>query len=202
MAASKSRDRYTKVAIVLHWVIALLVMFMLPFGRYMTDLPKGSFERLAAYQAHFSVGITILVLSIARLVWRLAHPAPKLPATMKTWEKALAKTVHYLFYLLLIIIPLAGWATATTSPLSVPIYFFELFQWPWFPGIHEAQSKKILYQVFKDLHVTLGWAMIGLIALHVLAVFKHTLIDQDGTFQKMLPSQKMLPGQRIFPGKE
>jgi len=153
---AESRARYTTVAIILHWAIALLIIFMLPFGHYMTDLPRGSFERLAAFQAHYSIGITILVLTLARLVWRFMHPAPKLPSTMKPAEKMLAKAAHYLFYVLLIALPLAGWATATTSSLGTPIYFFDLFQVPWFPGLYGLESREIVHEVFEEMHKTGG----------------------------------------------
>ena len=179
------RTRYDTVSASLHWLIAGGIIFMLWYGHYVSDLPKGSFARLEGFQLHYSIGLTILVLSLVRLIWRVLHPAPKLPATMKAWEKALAKAVHIMFYALMIMIPLAGWAAATTSPLDVPIYFFDLFQWPWFPGIKNAESREIIHEVFGEMHETMGRAMLGLLALHVLAVLKHTFIDRDRLFKRM-----------------
>ena len=189
MTREPEGKKYNSVAIAFHWVIAVLVIFMLFWGRYMTDLPKGSYERLEGFQLHFSIGITILVLSVLRLIWRLMNPAPKLISTMKKHEKILARGTHYLFYGLLIILPLAGWATVSTSSLDVPIIFFDLFQWPWFPGVHDIENRKIIYEVFKQMHVTIGWLVLGLVVLHVLAAIRHALILKDGALKRMWPGK-------------
>jgi cytochrome b561 len=162
---------------------------MLFWGRYMTDLPKGSFERLEAFQLHYSIGLSILLLSVLRLIWRVMNPAPKLIPTMKKYQKILAKGTHYLFYILLIALPLAGWATVSTSSLDVPIIFFDLFRWPWFPGVHDIESRKIIHEVFEEMHVTIGWLMLGLVVLHFLAALRHTFVLKDGALQRMWPGK-------------
>ncbi len=189
MTREPAGKRYNLTAIVLHWLIALGVIFMLFWGRYMTDLPKGSFERLEAFQFHYSIGLSILVLSALRLVWRFINPAPPLIETMKNYEKILAKTTHYLFYILLLALPLAGWASVSTSSLDAPIIFFDLFQWPWLPGVHGIENREIINKVFKEMHVALGWVMLGLVVLHFLAVIRHTLILKDGTLKRMWPAK-------------
>lgn len=191
MAIFAKTERYNGVTILFHWVIAALVIFMLWYGKYVSDLPKGSFERLEGFQNHFSIGITILILMLLRLVWRLGHKAPPMLATMSRWEKILAKAVHYLFYVALIVMPLAGWASATTSPLEVPIRYFDLFQFPWFPGLHglEEASREIVNEVFEDLHETTAWVVLGLVSLHVLAVIYHTVLLRDATLKRMLPGK-------------
>lgn len=189
MSTANTAKRYSSITIAFHWMIAALVLFMLWYGHYVDDLPRGSTARLEGFQFHFSIGLLILILSVARLVWRLMHPAPKLPQTMKTWEKVLAKAIHYLFYVFLIALPLAGWATASTSSLNIPIYFFDLFQWPWFPGVHGTENREVIHEVFEDIHKNLGWAMLGLFSLHVLAVVKHTLVDKDGIMKRMWPGK-------------
>lgn len=181
--------RYDGITIILHWAIAALVLFMIWYGHYVNDLPKGSFERLEGFQNHFSIGITILLLTVLRLIWRLGHKAPPLVSTMSKWEKVLAKTVHYLFYVVLIMMPLAGWATATTSGLEIPIMFFDLFQWPWFPGLHGLENREIVHEVFEEMHKTTGWVILGLFVLHFLAVLYHTLLLRDGTLKRMLPGK-------------
>lgn len=189
MAIFAKTQKYDGGTILFHWLVAGLVLFMLWYGHYVNDLPRGSIERLEGFQMHFSIGITILVLMVLRLFWRFAHPAPPMVATMKPVEKILAKAVHYLFYVALIVMPLAGWATATTSSLDVPIRFFDLFQWPWFPGLHGLESRETVHEVFEDMHKTTSWVILGLIALHVLAVLYHSLLRKDGTLKRMLPGK-------------
>ncbi len=189
MTREPKGKKYNSVSMAFHWVIALAVIFMLFWGRYMTDLPKGSFVRLEAFQLHYSIGLSILVLSVLRLIWRLMNPAPPLVETMKKSEKILAKTTHYFFYGLLIILPLAGWATVSTSSLEAPRIFFDLFQWPWFPGVHDIENRKIIHEIFEEMHVTIGWIMLGLVVLHLLAAFKHTFVLKDGALQRMWPGK-------------
>lgn len=181
--------KYNSVSMAFHWIIAVLVLFMLWFGHYVHDLPRGSIERLEGFQMHYSIGFTILGLTVLRIIWRMMHPAPPMVPGMKMVEKILAKITHYLFYMLLIVIPLAGWATATTSSLGLPIMFFDLFQVPWFPGIKGGESQKLLHEISEEIHVTMGWGMLGLFVLHFLATLRHAFILKDGTLKRMMPGK-------------
>jgi cytochrome b561 len=106
-AGNQQRSTYTKVAIALHWIIAGAIVLQILGGWQMEDL-KGT-EKFAAFQTHKSLGLTILILSMVRLLWRIANPPPALPEGMKGWEVLAAKFTHVAFYFLMIGIPLGGW---------------------------------------------------------------------------------------------
>ncbi len=189
MAETIQGKKYHSVAMAFHWVIAIFVLFMLWYGHYVSDLPRGSVERLEGFQMHYSIGFVILTLTVLRIIWRIISPAPPMVATMAKWQVLLAKGTHLLFYVLLLGLPLAGWATASTSSLNLPIMFFDLFQVPWFPFVRDAENTRAVHELFEEIHKNLGWVMLGLFSLHVLAVFYHGLILKDGTLRRMLPGK-------------
>src|SRR6185503_10525195 len=100
--------------------LAALILFMLGLGLFMTSLEETDPRTFPLFQLHKSIGLTILMLSFVRLGWRLANPTPALPTGMSTWEHFAARGVHVLFYVLMIAIPLMGWATVSSAPLAVP----------------------------------------------------------------------------------
>ncbi len=181
--SSFAHDRYSTGAIVLHWLTALLVIFMIVFGE---ELVEGAEHDDAAGtflpSIHVSVGVTILVLTLLRLAWRLGHAAPPYPATMKAWELTLAKVTHLLFYALLIAVPLTGWLAfadwVREEPAMYAVRVFGLFQLPAAPLIGGE---------VKELHEIGSNAMMVLVILHVLAALKHQFVDGDGVFKRMLP---------------
>ena len=186
---SKADLKYSSIAITLHWLIALAVIFMLVWGRYMTDLPKGSFDRLEAFQLHQSIGLTILILTIIRIIWRLRNPVPPQPEGLKPWEETLRKTTHIGFYVLLIIIPLSGWSVASTSSLGVPIEYFGQFDWPFISFLTNIENKQDVHEAFEKVHEYLGWGMIALLVLHLAGIFKHTFILKDALLKRMVPGK-------------
>lgn len=189
MTSEPMGKKYHVVAMAFHWIIAIPVLFMLWFGHYVEDLPKGSFDRLEGFQMHYSIGLTILILTLGRIIWRMIHPAPPMVPTMKRIEVIFAKSIHHLFYILLLGLPLAGWATASTSRLNVPIRFFDLFQVPWFPFVRGGEGQQAVHEFFEFIHVNLGWVMLGLFILHFAAVMRHALILKDGTLRRMIPGK-------------
>ena len=181
--------RYTGVAIALHWVIALLALGQVAGGLYMHDLPDGSAEKVWLYQAHKSFGITILVLTLFRLFWRMTHPVPALPAAMSGPEKFLAHGAHIAFYVLLIGIPLVGWALVSASPFanSVQTYLFGVIHLPHLPFFDGVENRKDLAHSIAEVHEYLAFAMLGLVGLHVAAALKHQYVNRDGVLGRMLP---------------
>jgi cytochrome b561 len=141
------------------------------------------------FQLHKSVGITILVLSVARLVWRLVNPPPPESSHMKPWEKAAAVSVHWGFYVIMIVMPLSGWIVVSTSTLNLPTLLYQLIPWPHFPVVHDlsAGSKATVNQASGTTHLILAWSVLGLLALHVGAVVKHHFLDRDPVLGRMLP---------------
>ena len=178
------RTTYTKVAIALHWIIALAIILQLLGGLQMQDL-KGA-EKFAAFQSHKSLGLTILILSAARLLWRVANPPPALPTTMKAWEVAASKFTHIAFYCLMIGVPIGGWVIISTSPYNIATHWWGLFEWPRLP-LGDLPFRKELNDMAKRGHEIGAFSIIGLFALHFGAVLKHMFVNDDAVASRMIP---------------
>jgi len=192
MALQDTQSRYGAVAMTLHWLIAVLIIFNICLGYYMNDMPNNDPNHFAFVQFHKSTGLTILVLSVLRVMWRWINPFPPLPATMPMWEKAAARFVHGMFYFLIIAIPLAGWAMVSSSPLGLPTMYYGWFEWPQIHALADLprDQKQHLIGTFRNTHNTLALLMACLIALHVLAALKHQFWDRDTVLKRMLPGRK------------
>ena len=197
-----SSTRYTRVAIALHWVIALLIFAMIPVGWWMGDaiLEKATrAQALKVFPIHKAVGMTILALTVLRLLWRLSHKAPPLPQKMPAWERLAARATHWGFYILLFAMPLsgwiyssAGWSEAFHSFISVPLSWFGLFPIPEFPGVSSQpdETRKAIGLTAVAVHSKLAWVMIALAGLHIAAALKHQIVNRDDVLSRMLPFLK------------
>ncbi|WP_017931647.1 cytochrome b [Robiginitomaculum antarcticum] len=187
MSVTPTAPRYTRVAVILHWVIALLILGQLAGGLFFTNLSFATHAelRISLTQFHKAVGLTVLVLSIARLIWRLTHRPPALPVGMSRMEHMAAKATHILFYVLIIGIPLAGWLMV--SAYKNPISYFGVFNWPKIPGF-EGQND--FGEIMHEVHEYMAFAAIALIALHIGAALKHHFINKDNVLARMLPLVK------------
>lgn len=172
--------RYHRVAIFLHWVIALAIIGMIVMGLIMEDISPISL-RIEVYQWHKSLGLTVLALSIVRLFWRLTHKAPPLPAAMPIWEKAGAKLAHIGLYVLMLGMPLTGWAVISTSSNKFPTHYFGTFRVPLLP------LERGLHDLAENAHGLLAYGAIALVTLHALAALKHHFINHDDVLTRMLP---------------
>ena len=180
--------RYTRVAIALHWAIAALLVFEVALGLNMEEA-KGS-AKFAVFQLHKSVGITILLLVLLRIVWRFRRRPP--PLTASGWERALAQVVHGSFYALLLALPVSGWIVVSASKIAVPTLLFGTIPWPHLPGfaaMAEA-AKGAWYEVGKFVHANLVNLAYLLVALHVAGALKHHFIDRDGELARMVPGTR------------
>lgn len=181
---SAPRDRYTRVAIFLHWLIAVLLMSQIAGGLYMVELDRDEAAlRFQIYQLHKSFGATILVLTIIRLGWRLGHKPPSLPAAMPAWEKVAARASHWGFYVLLIVTPLLGWSYVSASPFQVPTLLFGQVPLPHLP----FTPREDLAEFFEESHELAAKTTLVLLVLHVGAALKHQFIDRDEVLSHMLP---------------
>lgn len=172
--------RYSAIAIWLHWLIAATLAFQIALGYAMPRDASG----FAAYQLHKSVGIAILLLTLARLAWRLAK---RPPAPVERGLAALAaKAVHAGFYAVLILGPLTGWLLVSTAPVEVPTVLFGVMPWPHLPappGIHETSEQA---------HEWLSWLAIGLFLLHVAGALRHQFILRHRLLERMAPAGSAL----------
>ncbi|MDH0049963.1 cytochrome b [Comamonas terrigena] len=185
MPTPTASTRYSLPAIALHWLLAVGLIGLLAFGWYMTGLPFSP-TRLKYYNWHKWAGVTILVLSLLRLVWRLTHRPPALPAAMVAamprWQHLAHHGVHHLLYLLFFAVPLLGWAYSSAA--GFPIVWFGLWQLPNFVPADPA-----LAEALKPWHMISAYTLAALIALHIAAALKHQFIDRDGLLRRMLPGK-------------
>ncbi|WP_420471955.1 cytochrome b [Brevundimonas sp. FT23042] len=176
---AEPRHRYSALSLVLHWLIAAMILaqILLITAHEATEGPLSR----EFVQIHKALGLTILVLTLARIGWRIAHPALPLPERMKGWERILARGTHVLFYVALIVLPLTGWAAS--SAMGRDIVWFGLFNWPLLPigGGRETAG------ALMDLHGIAVKAVYVLLALHVLGALKHQFIDRDNVLHRMIP---------------
>ena len=182
-----AHNRYSTVAIVLHWVIAGLILFNLYLALQFDGL-RG-LAKFNAFQLHKSVGLTVLMLSLARLAWRLTHRPPPLPAEMPRWEKFGAQAAHWVLYGLMIGIPLTGWVVVSASPTNLPTVIFKTMPWPHLGFIHDLSMplRRSLEDQVEQVHMLLGFGMGFLIILHVAAALKHQFWNRDEVLSHMLP---------------
>ncbi len=184
-------DRYSSVAVLLHWIIALSILFQIILGWRMGDNARSAATYLV-FQLHKSVGITILLVSLVRLGWRLSHRAPPLPAHLKTWERHLAHLTHVLFYIIMIGLPITGWIMVSASKTNIPTLLYGTAPWPHLPWLPElaAGPKQVWHKVGEVGHGFLAKLTYALLALHVGGALKHQLIDRDATLSRMIPGVK------------
>lgn len=184
-------NRYNSVAMALHWLIALAVLTNIGLGLYMADLPNSDPTKFQIIQFHKSVGLTVLVLSLLRVAWRLANPVPPLPANMNPLLKKFARATQFLLYVLIVAIPLSGWLMVSASPLGLPTSYFGLFQWPhvWFLADMTRAGKKAIVGLFLETHEFLAWSAIVLVTLHVAGALYHQFVRRDDVLKSMLPAR-------------
>jgi cytochrome b561 len=176
-----SPERYSFIARLLHWVLALALVGVFAVGLYMADLPFSP-ERLKLYNWHKWAGVVVLTLSLLRLLWRVANRPPELPAlielAMPSWQRRAHHATHVALYLLFFAVPLLGWAYSSAA--GFPIVVFGLWQLPDFVPISEN-----LADTLKLLHKFSAYGLAALTLLHVAGALKHQLIDRDGLLYRM-----------------
>lgn len=192
---STERSRYSAVAMTFHWVIAALIISNVALAWTANELPRQEAAGLMAW--HKTFGITILILSLGRLAWRLSHRPPPFSPHLKPWERWLAHTVHWGFYVLMIGLPLTGWALSSASPLIkvYPIDMYGLFHWPAIGPLASLPpaEMKAAHETWEEVHHLLAKVLVyGLVPLHILGALKHQFLDKDNELGRMIPFLKGL----------
>jgi cytochrome b561 len=168
---------YTRTAVALHWLIALLIGAGFTLGATMTDLHMSP-RKLRLYSYHKWIGITVLGLVLIRLLWRLTHrPPPDEP--MPSWQRTAAHWTHGLLYALMICTPVVGWLYSSAS--GYPVVYLKLWQLPDLVPKNDALAK-----ILVDVHGTLAWTLLAVVALHSAAALKHHFVDRDATMRRIL----------------
>jgi cytochrome b561 len=176
--AEPNAPGYTRVARVLHWVTAGLVLLQLPLGIVIANQWGGPLQDLL-YNAHKSLGALILPLVVARLTYRLTHRPPPLPGDIPPVQRLAAQITHWALYALLIIEPLLGWMGTSAYPAPVP--FFGLFNLPPLLAPNRALSEQLL-----SVHRLVAFTIVALAALHIGAALFHHFVRRDRVLQRML----------------
>jgi cytochrome b561 len=177
-----SPARFTRTAIALHWLVAVLIIGNLSFGLYIVDLDFSP-AKLRYFSWHKWVGVTVFMLVTIRLLWRLTHPAPALPASMPAWEKRAAHASHVLLYVLFFAAPLSGWLFSSAAGFQT-VYLGQ------FPIPDLLQKNKEVADVLKFVHRGVNYTMGAVIALHTAAALKHHFVERDDVLVRMLPFLK------------
>jgi cytochrome b561 len=186
MENTKNVQRYDKVAMALHWLVAIGVFVMIGLGWYMVDIPRNTPARSTFYNLHKSIGVTLAVIILIRAYWRWKHPPPPLPAGTASWIVNAARLSHNLLYALLIFMPTVGFIASNFTKFGVT--YFGLFKiGPLF------EENKTLYELFNGFHHAAAAVLVAVVAIHIAAALKHLLIDKDGVFYRMLPGARSSP---------
>jgi len=177
--ARAGSGRYSTVAIVLHWLIALAIVLQIILAGRMGG--PHTPQVFAVTQLHKSIGITILLASLLRLAWRLIHPPQPMPATLAPWERTLARATHLGFYVVIIAMPLTGWLMVSASRIQIPTLLYGVVPWPDIPGIAglTPASKKVWQAIGENGHGLIAKLIYVLLALHVAGALKHQLFSRD-----------------------
>lgn len=185
--------RYGALAIALHWAIAVLILVQLGLGWWMNEvLPDHSPAQDQVQDVHVAVGLSVLLLVLVRIAVRLAHRPPPLPAGLRAWERGLAGLGHLLFYVLMLALPLTGWALVSVRHEDIPFWGLN---WPAMPGLAHLPmaDRRALGHQLKHIHVyILIWVVVVNLALHVAGALKHQF-DGNPVLWRMLPLAGLKP---------
>ncbi len=193
-----SAIRYTKTAVILHWLIALGIFILFGIGWFMADLPKkvpdqSSFDlfdlgifswsvgepispRAFYFNLHKSIGVTVFALILIRILWRFTHKPPTLLTSYKEIERKVATGAHLLLYVLMFALPFSGLKTAIYSKYGV-----KWFGMPFISGVED----KVTRDFWVGAHETIGIILLVIVGIHVLGALKHKFIDKDETLSRM-----------------
>ncbi|MBN3752630.1 cytochrome b [Paraburkholderia sp. Tr-20389] len=176
-------QRYSRTAIALHWLIALLMICGFYLGWIMTDIPGFTPTKLKYVSWHKWIGVTVFALAVLRLIWRATHEAPSMPAAMPAWQKGAAHATHALLYVLMLAIPVTGYFFSSAA--GVQVVYLGVLPLPTLIGPDQA-----LKAVLRTAHIALNYTLLALFAMHVLAALKHQFVERDGLLARMIPFLK------------
>ncbi len=176
MPIANTDDEYGIVQKILHWVIAALILWLIPVGLNMGSIPNSPFK-FEIYAMHKSFGLVVFFLGLLRLVWRFFSPVPDHLETHKPWETALASAAHFWLYVCIIGMPLTGWLMSSAGEFPVPFFGYQM---PYLIGKDEHLS-----ELFFQAHSILGYTLLFVLCLHMAGALKHHVIDKDETLKRM-----------------
>lgn len=173
-----ANDSFARPLIALHWVIAIAIIAMLCIGFYMLGLPRGLPFKSTVINFHKSLGLTVFLLVLIRIMVRLAYGRPPLPP-MGAWQRAAASITQGLLYVGMVAMPLTGYLGSSFNKYGTRFWGVLLPQWGW--------DDKAMRELFFGIHGYIAWIMAALVVVHFLGAMKHQLIDKDGLLRRMWP---------------
>lgn len=179
MPMKNTIETYGTVHKAIHWVMALVMIGLIIAGIIMTRMEPAPLK-FDIYGLHKAIGIIILGLFALRILWKLSNPKPQSLSTHAVWERTLAKLAHIGLYILMIAMPLTGWAMSSAG--GYPVDFFGIVTLP-----HLMEKNETLGGLLNQAHRIMSYALIGVITLHISGAIKHHVIDKDSTLRRMLP---------------
>ncbi|MCH9744118.1 MAG: cytochrome b [Gammaproteobacteria bacterium] len=184
MALYNTERSYGIIAKGFHWIIALLVIFMIFLGFFMQDASGAT--KATVYTIHKSTGLTILFLMILRVCWRAGNQRPRLPKHMSNGLRRIAGFSHFLMYLVLIAMPLSGWIYSTAAGYAPNFWWLVKIPAPW------VHLNRHLAHTAEEIHIVLAWVLVALAAIHIMAAIRHHWIKKDDVLRSMIPCHKSL----------
>jgi cytochrome b561 len=170
-------QRYNTTAIVIHWVMALLILAMIGLGFYMVGLEKGSDERSYFFALHKSIGLTLALLAIIRLIWKLCTSSPALPDYVAPIQRKMATATHHLLYLVLFLQPVSGYISSSFSGYKTKFWGVPLPHWGW--------KNPELNKLFTEIHEISAFCLIALLLLHIAGVIYHVHRKETDLIKRM-----------------
>jgi cytochrome b561 len=181
------RERYTRTAVVLHWLVAALILGNVALALSFDALPDEWVRPVI--DTHKSTGITVLGLVLLRVLWRAGHPPPPLPEGYARWERIGARAAQGMLYALMLMLPISGWMhdSAWKDAATHPMTLYGLVPWPRIAAIAsiEPVAKESLHTLFGGIHMAFGYLLYALLALHVGGALKHQWLDREAEMQRM-----------------
>ncbi|WP_371196129.1 cytochrome b [Glaciecola sp. SC05] len=181
--AQYPHSRYHSASIVLHWLIALGLLFMVVSGVVMVNVEMSKADQFRLFQIHKAAGVIMLWAIVLRIIVRSLTQQPPLPAVMTSAEKTLAKIGHIALYTGLIIMPLSGWLMVSASPFGLPTFVFvDWIKWPHIPFV---ERNKTIEGIARNIHWIMASTLVVLIVGHIGAVFLHRKKQGISLIQRM-----------------
>jgi cytochrome b561 len=179
MSFKNSNTTYGSVSKFLHWLIFLLVLIMIPLGYFMGDFPDKAM-RGQAFNIHKLIGLTILTLMVLRLIWALLNVKPALPFGTPAWQRYAERTLHFLLYATLFVMPISGWIGSVAAGRAPHLGGFNF-------NLPIEKSKEISDFAFDEIHVPLAVILIIFVSIHIFAALYHHYLKRDEVLMRILP---------------
>jgi cytochrome b561 len=175
---SAASGRFARPLITLHWIIGIAIIAMIAIGLYMVGLPRGVPFKSSLINFHKSLGMTIFLLVLIRIVVRTVYGRPPLPP-MRAWQRAAARATQGLLYVAMVVMPLTGYLGSSFNSYGTRFWGILLPKWGW--------DDKALRSFWFTIHEISAWILIALVVLHIAGALKHQWFDKDGSMRRMLP---------------